>query len=233
MTVVGSFVAGGIALYIIIYKWGIKIVKPSFSVIISTIKGGADVFINNFMPNLYNSMSYVLLGVFSGNASTGILSAGGKILTICEQFMSILARTFFPFLSRHGEKHNMYAKLSILTSSIFALILFIFAPLFIRIFYTEEFSDAIVLARILSVSIVFLTINNVYGTNYLILNGGERPLRNITMRCSIIGFVLAVIFIKIWGYYGAAIVIVLVRCITSVSIMSCAYKFKRIEKWEK
>lgn len=227
MAVTGSFVAGGIALYIIIHKWGIRIVKPSISVIIKTIKGGADVFINNFMPNLYNSMSYVLLGAFSGNASTGLLSAGEKCLNIFQQFMSILARTFFPFLSRRGDKHSIYAKISISVSSLLAIILFVFAPLFIKIFYTEEFTDAILLSRILSISIVFLTINNVYGTNYLILNGGERPLRNITMVCSVLGFVLAVFFIKVWGCYGAAVVIVLVRGITSMSIMSYALRLKR------
>ncbi len=227
MAVIGSFVAGGIALYIIIHKWGIKIIKPSISVIVKTIKGSADVFINNFMPNLYNSMSYVLLGVFSGNASTGLLSAGEKCLNIFHQFMSILARTFFPFLSRRGDKHSIYAKISIFVSSLLAIILFVFAPLFIKIFYTEEFTDAILPSRILSISILFLTINNVYGTNYLILNGGERPLRNITMICSILGFILAVFFIKLWGCYGAAIVIVLVRGITSLSIMSYALRLKR------
>lgn len=227
MAVIGSFAAGGIALYIIMHKWGISIIKPSFPIIIDTIKGGADVFINNFMPNLYNSMSYVLLGVFSGNTSTGLLSAGEKCLNIFQQFMSILARTFFPFLSRRGDKHSAYARISIVTSGLLALILFAFAPLFIKIFYTDEFSDAILLARILSISIIFLTINNVYGTNYLILNGGERPLRNITMICSILGFLLAVLFIKLWGYYGAAVVIVLVRGITSMSIMIYALSIKR------
>ncbi len=229
MSVTGSFVAGCIALYIIIHKWGIKIVKPSIKVILRTIKGGTDVFINNFMPNLYNSMSYVLLGVFSGNSANGILAAGEKCLSICEQFLTILARTFFPFLSRHGEKHGAYAKISIATSSFLAIILFVFAPLFIRFFYTDDFSDAIIVARILAVSIIFLTLNNVYGTNYLILNGGERPLRNISMICSITGFILAVVFIKLWGYYGAAMVIVLVRGITSLLIMSYSYKFKKLQ----
>lgn len=229
LSVIGGFVAGGIALYIIVQRWQIRIIKPSLGIIMRTIRNSADVFINNFMPNLYNSMSYVLLGIFSGNAATGILSAGEKCLNIFQQFMSILARTFFPYLSRHGEKHSVYAKLSIGTSCLLAVILFVFAPLFIKIFYTEEFVDAILLSRILAVSIVFLTINNVYGTNYLILNGGERPLRNITMICSVLGLLLAIVFIKIWGCIGAAIVITFVRGLTSMSIMSCAYRLKRIK----
>ena len=227
MVVIGNFVAGGIALYIIIHKWGIRIIKPSVSVTIKTIKGGADVFINNFMPNLYNSMSYVLLGAFSGNVSTGLLSAGEKCLNIFQQFMSILARTFFPYLSRRGDKHSIYARISISISSILAIILFVFAPLFIKVFYTEEFTEAVLLSRILSISIVFLTINNVYGTNYLILNGREKPLRNITMTCSLLGFILAILFILKWGCYGAATVIVLVRGITSLSIMTYALRLKR------
>lgn len=223
----GSLVAGAISLYFVIYRWNIKLFKPSWVNIKSTISGGMDVFINNFMPNLYNSMSFVLLGAFHGNAATGILSAGDKCLSICNQFMNILARTFFPFLSRHGEKHKIYARLTIVVAFLFAAILYVASPFLIRILFTSEFLDAIVVSKILAISLVFLAINNVFGTNFLILKGYEKPLRNITIVCSVIGFISSVIFIYIGGYYGAAVTITLVRGITSLSIMSYAFRIKK------
>ena len=227
--VIGGTVAGAISLYLIIKKWKIKVMKPDFQTIFMTINNGKDVFINNFMPNLYNSMSVVLLGSFWGNAATGILSAGSKCLDICYQFMNILARTFFPFLSRHGEKHHVYVKISTILSLCLSIFLFVAAPLLIHIFYTEEFNDAILLARILSISLFFMTISNAYGTNYLILKGKEKPLRNITMICSVIGFCLAVPLIHQWGYLGAAITITAVRGATALAIWTYSQRVRIAE----
>src|SRR5690606_33998255 len=72
----GYVLTGISSMYIILIKWKIKITPPNFSVIYKTIKGSTDVFINNLMPNLYNSFSIVLLGMLGGNLATGLLDAG-------------------------------------------------------------------------------------------------------------------------------------------------------------
>ena len=230
ITAIGSFAAGMIALYFIIGRWGIRLVRPSTKIIFSTINRGKDIFINNFFPNLWNSMSTVFLGAFHGSVATGILSAGNKCLTIFQQFFSILSRTFFPFLSRHIEKHKLYARGSIAISIVFSLILFVFAPLFIRIFYTEEFTEAIVLARILAPSLVFVTMSEVYGTNYLILKGYEKLIRNITALVSILGLGLSVALVYYFSFYGAAITLVTCRGIMAVLKMYYALKIENLKK---
>lgn len=227
MHAIGGVVAGGIALYFIICRWEIRLVKPSFKMIYSTIAKGSNIFINNFFPNLWNSMSTVFLGAFYGSVANGILSAGNKCLTIFQQFFSILSRTFFPFLSRHLDKHDFYAKTSILLSALFSFLLFVFAPLFIKIFYTDEFEDAILLSRIMAPSLFFLTISEVYGTNYLILKGRERLIRNITVSVSVFGLFLSWILIYHFSAYGAAITLTSCRGIMAFLKMYYAIKIKR------
>jgi O-antigen/teichoic acid export membrane protein len=117
-TTLGFIVSGIISMYVIIYKWQIRINRPQFHSIMNTIKGSTDVFINNIMPNLYNSFSVMLLGVFGGPVSNGLLDAGNRFVSISQQFMNIISRTFFPFLSRRIDKHSSFAKLSIYTSLI-------------------------------------------------------------------------------------------------------------------
>src|SRR5690554_4712196 len=51
-TSLGFLVSGSIAMYLILGKWKIKLLRPSIPSIVSTIKGSTDVFINNIMPNL-------------------------------------------------------------------------------------------------------------------------------------------------------------------------------------
>ena len=92
-TSLGFILSGTIAMYFILGRWKIKLLPPSPKAIFSTIKGSTDVFINNIMPNLYNSFSVVLLGFFGGSVSNGKLDAGGKFMGISQQFMNVISRT--------------------------------------------------------------------------------------------------------------------------------------------
>jgi PST family polysaccharide transporter len=214
----GFIVSGIISMYVILLQWKIKIKRPEFTSILTIIKGSADVFINNIMPNLYNSFSVMLLGFFGGPVSNGLLDAGSKFVNISQQFMSVISRTFFPFLSRRIDKHNLFSKLNILIAVIISALLFIFAPIIIKMFFTEEFYNAIPVLRIMSVSIIFLSLSSVYGTNYMIIQGYEKQLRNITLISSLIGFAISFPLIYFFDYIGAALTIVFTRGLLGVAI---------------
>ena len=225
----GFIVSGFFATYIIIAKWKIKIHKPKFKKIFKTIKGSTDVFINNIMPNLYNSFSVVLLGFYGGSVANGLLDAGSKFINISQQFLMIISRVFFPLLSRKIDSHDLYAKINIYLSIIACISLFILAPFIIKIFYTEEFLSAVVVLRIMSISIIFSALISTFGTNFMIVKGYEKILRNITIVCSLVGFILAFPLINLYGYVGAAITITSTRVILGLSIM---FKAKKILKQE-
>lgn len=229
LTSLGFVVSGVIAFYYILVKWKVKLLKPSLKKIELTIRKSTDVFLNNLMPNLYNSFSTVLLGVFGGDIANGKLDAGTKFINIAQQFMSVLSRAFFPFLSRNLSKHYIYARINIALSLSMSALLFLFAPWIIDWFFTAEFTDSVVVLRIMSISIFFLALSNIYGTNYMIIAGYERQLRNTTTIVSIIGFVLSFPLIYFWGFIGAAITVTLTRGLLGVSIMLRA-KILKTEK---
>src|SRR5690606_4734374 len=88
----GFIVSGIISMFIILVKWRVKISLPTLSSVLSTIKDNTDVFINTFMPNLYNSLSIVILSFFGGETATGKLDAGSKFVRITQELMSVLSR---------------------------------------------------------------------------------------------------------------------------------------------
>lgn len=227
LTSLGYLIAGIIAMYYILVIWKIRLCKPNFKSILYTIKGSTDVFVNNLTPNLYNSFSVLLLGFFSGTTSNGILDGGSKLVTACQQFMVTLSRTFFPFLSRRIDKHSIYARINIILSFLFSVVLFVFAPLLIRMFFTDEFSDSILVLRIMSFSIFFLSLSNIYGTNYMIIQGCEKQLRNITFFCSLIGFCMTFPLIYYFDFIGAALTITITRGLLGGCIMLKARKIKK------
>ena len=222
----GYVFSGLAAMYIILIKWKIKITAPHWLTIYNTIKNSTDVFINNIMPNFYVSFSTVLLGFFGGSAANGLLDAGSKFISLSHHFMMIVSRVFFPFLSRRTDKHNIYVGINLTIAVIFSFVLFFSAPLVIKIFFTPEFYQAITVLKILSLSIIFIALNNVYGINYMVIKGHEKQLKRITISCSLMGFVLSFPLIYFYSYIGAAITIALTRCVLGSVVSFQAIRIK-------
>lgn len=223
----GYIVCGIFAMYTILVRWKIKLHQPKLPIIYTTIKDSTDVFINNIMPNLYNSFSVVLLGFFGGSFANGLLDAGSKFVNISQQFLTIISRVFFPLLSRKIDSHNLYAKINLSLSVLAFLVLIIFAPLIINIFYTEEFTQATLVLQIMSASIIFSALISTYGTNFMIIKGYEKDLRNITIASSLIGFLISFPLIYAYSFIGAAITITTTRALLGISIM---YRVRLIQK---
>lgn len=207
----GEIIVGIVAMYIVIVKWKIRLHFVPYLEVRKSLKSNFDVFLNNLFPNLYNAFSTMLLGFVGGNSANGLLDAGSRFIGLVQSMLSVLSSTFFPFLSRRLDAHRLYGRMHLSVAIFFSILLFIFAPLIIRIFFTEEFYDAIVVLRIMSASLVFLSLGNIYGLNYLIINHRERELRYVTMICSLVGLVISFPLVFKFSYIGAAIVITVTR----------------------
>lgn len=215
----GYIFSGIIASYFIFKRWGYRLYKPDLNDILIYIKKSTDVFINEIAPNFYNSLSVIILGFLWGPGANGLLDVGTKFSSLGTQLTNVVSRTFFPLLSRDIHYHKYLKGIQLSFAAVFAVVLMLCAPLIVKIFYTPQFNDAIPIIRILGLSIFFIALSNVYGTNYLIVQGYERSLRNITMIVSIIGCVIAFILIYNYGFIGCAITIALIRLILGLSIM--------------
>src|SRR5699024_10424851 len=208
LTSLGFLLSGAGAMYLILGKWGVKLKGPNFNEVLDTIKNSTDIFINNISRNLYNSFSIVLLGFWGGSTANGILEAGRKFVRLSQNFANIIDRVFFPFLSREIQFHKRYAAATLALISSGVVLLILLAPYLIRFFYTEEFLPAVPILQFMAISIIFTSMNSIYGTNFLVLKGRERMMRNITLSVSLFGFVTAFPLIYFYGYWGAAINIV-------------------------
>lgn len=214
----GYISSGVIASYFIFKRWGYKLRKPNMLEIWRSLKGSADVFINEIVPNFYNSLSVIILGFFWGAGANGFLDVGTKFSSLGSQLNSVVSRTFFPLLSRDIHYHKYLKGIQLTFAAIFATALILCAPLIIKIFYTPAFEAAIPAIRILGFSIFFIALANVYGTNYLIVQGHERALRNITLVVSLAGCAIAFGMIYKFGFIGCALTIALTRVMLGVAI---------------
>lgn len=229
LTALGYFVSGLLALIFARKMFHIKFIVPSLKTIMTTIKQNFNMFISVFLPNLYTNFSVTLLGLYGGDVATGIYSSGKKFVDVCDQILSVLSRTFFPFLARKIDKHKLYVKISGSLSIFMGVCLFLSADLLVKIFYTPEFKDAATIMRIMSVAPFFLFLMNTYGTNYIVLKGREDILRNIILCCSIVGFIVAWIAVLKLNYIGVAITITIVWGIRGLLTWFYANRLKNKE----
>ena len=226
LTTIGYLLCGIGALYLIFKKWGYSLYKPQWGEIFKTIRNSTDVFINNLMPNLYNSFSVMLLGFFGGSTANGIYDGGNRFPSIFYQFQSVLSRAFYPFLSRRPDKHSFYAKLNIVSALVGSVILVLMSPLIIKIMLGDEFEKSVVVMQILSFSVVFLAMGYTYGTNFLIINHKEKPLRDLTFISSIVGMCVSVPLVYYFSYIGAAVTVLLCRGLLGVGSYVLAKRIK-------
>ncbi|MDY7219435.1 flippase [Denitrificimonas sp. JX-1] len=221
----GYMFTGMGAMYVVLVQWQVRLKAPRWSAIYRTIHSSTDVFINNLMPNLYTNFSVMLLGFMGGSVANGLLDAGSKFANIAQQLMTVLSRVFFPFLSRKSEKHSLYLKINLVSAGVCALGLLLTAPVLVPVFFTPEFAGAVPVLQILAVSIVFLALSNAYGTHYMIIKGHEKQLKNITIGCSLVGFIAAFPLIYTYGHIGAALTIACTRVLLGVTV---SYTARRI-----
>ena len=201
---IGQFIPGILSLLYGIKIFNLKLKLVGFSEILSTLKDGFNVFFTQFMPTLYNQLSIVLLGSMVSQAAVGVFSAAYKFIGISEQFAAVLSRTFFPFLARRINKHHVFAMISGTISLLVSAAFFVGADIIIKIFFTEEYSDAVFILRILAFGVFFLFLRNTFGMNGLVLIKKDKIYRNIVFYSSIVGFILALISIPLWGNIGVA-----------------------------
>lgn len=226
----GYLISGLYSQYLARRKLGLHLYWTSFSCIMLRIKKSTNMFLSLLFPNLYTNFTIILLKSVGGCYATGIYSGGNQLQSIIDQLTSILSRTFFPFLARHKEKHYIYVRISGLIAICASGLMLFGADLFVKIFLAPEFHNAATVMRIFSPAPIFMFLMNTYGTNYLVLIGKEKILRNIIMTCSLFGFFLTWIMIYSYSYIGAAITVVSVWGIRGVLTYHYAQKFKKIAK---
>src|SRR5690606_18112875 len=117
------------------------------------------------------------------------------------------------------DKHAIYMKINLGVAVCGSIFLMLFAPLIIDLFFTPEFAEATGALQIMAASLIFMSLSNIYGVNFLIIRGYEKKLRNITLICSAIGFITAFPLVYFYSYIGAALNILMARILLGVSIM--------------
>lgn len=218
-----GFILGGIVgQYILQKKYDLKFVLLKPSIIKRTIVDNFPIFVNQFVPNLYNNSSTFLLGIFTSSNLVGIYDAIKKITDLSVILIGIFSRVFFPFINRRKSAFDKYLRMMIIIGILLAILPIIFHKL-IFVYLAIDYPNAFYALSILSLSVFFVTLYDIFGLNYFIINRQDKLVMKNTIIASCIGFTLSFPFIYWGNIIGASLILLISRMIMSLGLF---FKYK-------
>lgn len=227
---IGYIGAGLIGQYLLIKKYKLKFIWLKKKYILQTFKSHFPVFVNQFVPNLYNNTSTFLLGVLTNTSLVGIYDAIKKIIDLGVMIIGVISRVFFPYLNRNKAGFTQYMKWMIGVGAILSLTPIIFYKI---VFWYLSIQDinAFWVLFILSIGLFFITLYDVFGLNYFIVNRKDKIVMKNTLIASFVGLVLAYPLISLFGILGAALNLTLARVLMGGGLYYKYYKCCKYYKY--
>lgn len=208
------------------YKFHVKLGLTSMKTVQTQLKKNSSLFVNQLVPNLYNNTTTLLLGFFGGTVITGAYGVLRKITNLLENILGIISNAFFPAINRDRQNTKTYRKVQ-WTISLFLIVSIAVGSPFILEFFNVENESAVLSLIILLSGIIGLTMYDIYGLNYFIVNNRDKLVFYNTLVFSVIGFALAIPTIYLGGIIGAAIIVSLTRLLIGGRLF-WLYNFKKL-----
>nr|WP_255669543.1 oligosaccharide flippase family protein [Myroides oncorhynchi] len=225
----GFIGAGIIGQYLLVRKYKLQLIWLPKKIIKDTIKSNFPLFINQFVPTLYNNTSVFLLGILGAKSLVGIYQAILTIVNLAITILEVFSRVFFPFLNRQKAAFPKYKKMMLTVSMVLSIgILSSYRLIFWYLDISYEYAFFVLL--ILVIGMNGYTFSNIFGLNYFLIKREDKLVMKNTVIASLLGFVLAFPLITYLGVIGAAINLGFGRWMMGGGLYLKYLKFRKIYK---
>jgi PST family polysaccharide transporter len=211
LTSVGFIVAGILALFLIKNQFDISFHIQKIDIIKEYFKSSWNIFLVDFLPNLYNNFSTFFLGFFASMEVLGYYALAVKLIDVLNSFMYVIRNVTYPYLVKNKSKFKPIAKITIGVGLLFTISIIGLSHWIIPFIFGSEMTASLFYLYILSLSPLLLAITFSYGSNRLLVFKKDKEMKNITLQFSIFGFSLALVLIPIYGAIGSAVTLISTR----------------------
>lgn len=156
--------------------------------------------------SIYMNIDTLMLGFMKDDISIGLYSAATKITRMVLQLIVAVNVVLLPRLSLNAdEKNNKLLQMDIGLIMPIGIGLYATSEMIIPIFCGLEYEKASLPMQILSISLIFSSLNNCLANQYIIPKGYEKLNLISTIVGASINFLLNIFFIYRWSHVGAAL----------------------------
>lgn len=186
-----------------------------------------------------NKIDTIMLGSIKGSGSVGIYAVAFRIYDVLILGAAYFMNALLPVLSGYADLSRWEGRLKQLYQKAFdilfmmaigvVLVAWLFAPLVVRVITQQrfsEFSDSVLVLRILSLALFLAYFNHLTGFTIVAL-GRQRPYFFVALAALIFNVFANIVVIPRFSYYGAAMVTVLTEGV--VLIVTTVFIFRLLK----
>lgn len=172
-------------------------------------------FLPQIATSLYSIFTQTMIGfLYSDISDVAFYNQAYKLITMCLSITTTMGTVMLPHIVNAKAKEgdavvkkstNKTLKIALFVSIPLAVGIGICAPSFIPWFLTEEFNTVGYLLSIMAAVIIFISITNVTGTQYLLSLERDKDYTTSLIAGSVINVILNIFLISMYGAIGAAI----------------------------
>jgi len=195
----GFLLVGISSLVIVRYRFNVRFIFPNQAEIKFQISESWQLFVSNVAINLYTISNTFILGLFTNNTVVGYFSAADKIRMAFQGIFSTVSQTVYPHVSflfkkSLGEGLIFIKKLFYLAgggSLITSIIIFIFSAEIVNFILGHEYSNSILVLRIISFLPFIIVLSNIAGIQTMLNLNMKKIFMRIIISASVINIILA------------------------------------------
>lgn len=173
---------------------------PNWSTVWNAMRTGWSMFVFRASVSFYTVGNVFILGLFVSPQFVGYYAGAEKISKAFLSLLNPVSRTLFPRLShlvRHARaKAVRLARISLVVMGLggvgMGALIFLFAPLLVRVILGHGYGPAVPVLRILALLPPLIALSNVFGIQWMLPLGLDRPFDSIILIAGLINVGLAV-----------------------------------------
>ncbi len=210
---------GVVALFVVFCKFGVRFSVQPHKTIKRHLRDGWNIFISCLAINAYTTTRIFAVGLLTNNILTGYYSVAERISYIIQSFpLSSFSQAVYPRLSKIYKKNRLRAAnimykiqdVTTTTALICLPVIFMLAPLIVRVVCGYPYWQVIVTLRLLILSLFFLDAN-AFKVQYLLVCGRSDLYSRIHVGMAMVALPLIFLFIYFFSYNGAALATILIE----------------------
>ncbi len=222
-----SILIGIISLAVIKIKFKVGFSFPEMKCIKKQFIEGWHYFLSTASISLYTTSTTFILGLFANDAIVGYFSAADKIRNAVLNISATASRTVFPHLSLEFQRSydaaiSFIRKFSISMGSIMLIVsvlLFLLAKQIVLLVLGPDYTNSIILLRIMSFLPIIIFLSNVAGIQTMLNMGFKKEFANIIFIGAVFSIIMSIILVPVYLAIGTAITVLLTEILVTMQMI--------------
>jgi PST family polysaccharide transporter len=216
LAIQGGMMAAAVAVELAVTYREIQFRLPSTRLVMQTLRLGWSMFLFQGALSFYTVGNGFILGLFGSPAAVGYYVGAEKISKAFATLLFPITQAVFPRISHlAGHARGEAAKLArtslLLVGSagcLMGLLIFVGAPILVRLLLGPGFENAVVVLRILALLPPLVALSNVLGIQWMLALRLDRLVNAIVISACVLNISLALILVPRYLHVGMAVAVV-------------------------